>query len=119
MTLWSIWRSRNLKIWDGLDEGSDTIVLCGHNPMDKWPKARDIGVQPRLVHNPGVVQANWSKPPMGFVKCSIDASFSADRNRVGIGMCLRDEFCNFMGAITQWFKPVIHKLMGSTLLLTG
>lgn len=34
---------------------------------------------------------SWTRPPPGWVKCNVDASFSMAENKVGIGICLRDD----------------------------
>lgn len=45
MTLWSLWRSRNQKIWEGVDERPVTIVLRGKTLLEEWEKARNQQVQ--------------------------------------------------------------------------
>ncbi|AET04041.1 hypothetical protein MTR_8g079540 [Medicago truncatula] len=52
-------------------------------------------------------RVRWQQPPNSFVKCNVDASFSEHYNRVGIGMCLRDEFCMFVGAKMIWLQPIM------------
>jgi hypothetical protein len=62
--------------------------------------ARRIEEQTSLTVRTDRDSFNWKRPPHGFVKCNVDASFSEYHNRVGIGMCLRDEFGMFVGAKT-------------------
>lgn len=80
-----------------IDEGPSAIVLRGHNLLDEWSNARNVNVQPQVRTVPVTNHARWSKPHVGFVKCSMDASFSADSNKVGIGTCLSDEEGVFFG----------------------
>lgn len=44
----------------------------------------------------------WQKPRRRRMKCNVDASFSASRNRFGIG-CTRDDEGQFVLAKTMWF----------------
>lgn len=41
----------------------------------------------------------------------IDASFS-QQNKVGVGICLRDELGSFMCAKMHWFQPIVNPKMG-------
>jgi len=43
----------------------------------------------------------WTKPTAGRFKCNIDASFSQHTNKVGIGVCLRDDSGPFVLAKTE------------------
>jgi hypothetical protein len=40
---------------------------------------------------------------VGRAKCNIDASFPSNSDRVGIGMCIRDEHGAFILVKTEWF----------------
>ncbi|MCI45659.1 cytochrome P450, partial [Trifolium medium] len=48
----------------------------------------------------GLMVSKWEKPARGRYKCNIDASFSPQLNRVGIGMCIRDDEGRFVLAKT-------------------
>jgi hypothetical protein len=69
-------------------------------------------VQRENQPQPTVNRHPWQRPPPGFVKCNVDASFSKPLNKVGIGMCLRDEFGMYMGAKTMWFQPLMDVRIG-------
>jgi len=43
----------------------------------------------------------------GFLKCKVDASFSLHSNKVGIGVCIRDEMRLSVGARTVWLEPIL------------
>ncbi|PNX55292.1 hypothetical protein L195_g048919, partial [Trifolium pratense] len=38
-----------------------------------------------------LMACKWEKPTQGRYKCNIDTSFTTQLNRVGIGMCIRDD----------------------------
>jgi hypothetical protein len=46
------------------------------------------------------------KPEIGRYKCNINASFSLHRNRVRIGLCIRDGEGSFVLAGTLWQTPI-------------
>jgi hypothetical protein len=48
----------------------------------------------------------WQRPAHGRFKCNIDASFLTSTNKVGLGMCIRDEDGRFVLAKTMWFSPI-------------
>jgi len=55
------------------------------------------------------------KPNTGRVKCNIDASFCELSNRVGIGVCIRDENGTFVLAKIEWFSPICEVHVAETL----
>lgn len=60
-------------------------------------------------------QSNWSLLPTSFLKCNLDDSFSAQYNRVGIGICILEmSWACFWGTKTIWLEPVISICEGET-----
>jgi len=57
----------------------------------------------------------WIKPIEGRFKCNIDVSFSQLSNRVGIGVCIRDDTNTFVLAKTEWFTPICEVHVGEAL----
>ena len=55
----------------------------------------------------------WKKLLLGRFKCNIDASFTGDK--VGIGVCLRDDSGAFVSAKTEWFSPKCDVHVGEAL----
>ena len=79
-----------------LEEWRAAQVIRSHsNNQTTVPHVRPIGQE----------EDNWKKPTPGRYKCNIDASFSTSLNRVGLGMCLRDDDGAFV-ARTEWFAPL-------------
>jgi hypothetical protein len=112
VTCWSIWRSRNVTIWENTRERVANIVQRGKCLLEEWRAVRIGPVQRENPPQPTVNRHPWQRPPRGFVKCNVDASFSKPLNKVGIGMCLRDEFGMYMGAKTMWFQPLMDVRIG-------
>lgn len=45
----------------------------------------------------------WQKPPLGFVKCNVDASFFHHEQKTEVGLCLRDDFGAYiMAKSVRW-----------------
>ncbi|KAK2439121.1 hypothetical protein QL285_023824 [Trifolium repens] len=59
----------------------------------------------------------WNKPLCGRVKCNIDVSFSSVYNRVGIDICIRDEFGACVLAKYEQFTPLCDVKIDETLRL--
>jgi len=51
----------------------------------------------------------------GRLKCNEDASFSSSTDKVGVGMCIRDEEGCFIRAKTMWHTPLCSVDIGEAL----
>jgi ribonuclease HI len=115
--LWSIWKSRNLKLWQQEEENNNNIIERAKHLLEGWriTNRKQHGLQQHdstaAAINTSAAQSGhrrndvikWQKPRRGRMKCNVDASFSASRNRFGIGMCIRDDEGQFVLAKTMWF----------------
>jgi ribonuclease HI len=59
----------------------------------------------------------WQPPTRGRVKCNVDAAFSDQFNKTGIGICLRDEDGTFILAQTIPISPKCPVAVGEALAL--
>ncbi|MCI36139.1 cytochrome P450 [Trifolium medium] len=86
--LWSIWKQRNNKVWNNTLDSQNVVIVRAEKMIKEWNVVRHA-----QTHNLATTHANvinsWKKPLPGRMKCNIDASFSG--NKVGIGMCIRDD----------------------------
>jgi ribonuclease HI len=57
----------------------------------------------------------WTKLNAGRFKSNIDASFSTNHNKVGIGMCIRDDQGRFVLAKMEWLTPIHDVDLGEAL----
>lgn len=115
--LWSIWKSRNLKLWQQEDENNNNIIERAKHLLEGWRivNMKQHGLQQHdstaAATNTSAAQSGhrgndvirWQKPRRGRMKCNVDASFSASRNQFGIEMCIRDDEGQFVLAKTMWF----------------
>lgn len=97
MLLWSIWRRRNLKLWEEKIEEVAQVIFRASSAMDEWKLANKFHGDPL----PSQESKNiWVSPPHGWLKCNIDAAFFKEQNLTSFGCCLRDEDGTFILAKT-------------------
>ncbi|XP_024626730.1 uncharacterized protein [Medicago truncatula] len=111
--MWSLWKRRNLKLWQQQNETCMHVVERARHLLDDWRTAQEVRshkatnnpAQPNNVIHGHVIE--WTKPTYGRYKCNIDASFSDSLNMVGIGICIRDDQAGeFVMAKTDCFSPL-------------
>ncbi|KEH39570.1 hypothetical protein MTR_2g102247 [Medicago truncatula] len=88
--LWSIWKQRNNKIWNGVTDAQTFVFDRAKALLQDWKSTKLIrGIS--STHQQSERISKWVKPNPGHFKCNVDASFLNVSNMVGIGMCIRDE----------------------------
>jgi len=87
VTLWSIWKHRNNKVWNNVTETAQAICDRASSLLTSWKNAPIIR-HPIPQHPSTPNDLKWVKPSPSRFKCNVDASFSQDLNRVGIGVCI-------------------------------
>ncbi|XP_024632826.1 uncharacterized protein [Medicago truncatula] len=95
--LWSIWKQRNNKVWNGVIEAQVVVLERAKVLLQDWRAAKSYQQHSSRIQNTAD-SSKWKKPTVGQYKCNIDASFSKHLNKVGIGICIRDD--------TEW----VHEL---------
>jgi ribonuclease HI len=112
--MWSIWKQRNNLVWNNVTDAQNFVFTRAHNMLldRRAVQATKAGVvadqHTEQVHK-------WNKPLSGRVKCNIDASFSSVYNRIGIGICIRDEFGAYVLAKYEQFTPLCDVKIGEAL----
>ncbi|CAJ2641086.1 unnamed protein product [Trifolium pratense] len=112
--LWSIWQHRNNKLWRNEVESVNVVCDRGINLLTGWNQAQEMKQKQSRIQ-PTIAGTRWSKPSIGRYKCNIDASFSTILNKVGIGVCVRDDQGSFVLAKTEWFSPIMNVDIGEAL----
>ena len=56
-------------------------------------------------------QRSWQKPPPGWLKCNVDASFHAGNRNMASGVVLRDENGRMCGGKADWYDHCLNALM--------
>jgi ribonuclease HI len=88
MLLWSLWKSRNTKLWETMDTSSTFICSRAKDTLQEWScmqRAKDQRFNTEQ-------STSWVKPPMGRIKCNVDAALFSNNTMMGYGMCFRDFF---------------------------
>jgi len=130
--MWSIWKSRNLKLWQQVSKSTVTIMERAKHLLEGWRKAHrkqgslvqlnsPASTGPQTSDGQNAIDRYgptcWRKPRSGRLKCNVDASFSTSSNKVGIDMCIRDSEGNHVRSKTLWFSPLCPVDIGKALEL--
>ena len=90
MTLWSLWKCRNRKIWDNVN--TPPLVVCNRarDTLYEWSYMQQAKnpVQ-EITHD-----ALWEKPLLTVVKCNVD--YALFNNNSIMGYCFRDSMGHFL-----------------------
>jgi hypothetical protein len=128
-TLWSLWKHRNLKLWQDVNESEAQVIDRAFHLIEDWNTANATirSQTPSRAPSCGELPAPsgmassssppsvWQRPLQGRLKCNVDASFSNSLNRTGIGMCIRDAEGTFVLAKTLNFSPKCSVPLGEAL----
>jgi len=104
--MWSLWKCRNMKLWQQQFEIDSQVLQRATHVLEEWQTAQRI--RSSSSNQPITPQARplrqeedvWKKSAPGRYKCNNDAFFSTSFNMVGLGMCLRDDDGAFVLART-------------------
>jgi ribonuclease HI len=112
--VWSIWKCRNNKVWENVTDTAQTVCERARHLITSWRSAQNFQSHANITQ-PASQQTRWSKPSIGRYKCNIDASFSHTDNKVGIGICIRDDNGRFVSARTEWIEPILDVEVGEAM----
>jgi ribonuclease HI len=118
--LWSLWKRRNLKLWQDVSETVAQVIDRAFHLVEDWCTANSTRDPPQgtSTTDPITTAPNaltWQHPQQGRLKCNIDASFSESLNRTGIGVCIRDAAGTFVLAKTLHFSPKCSVPLGEAM----
>jgi len=105
--LWSIWKQRNNRIQNDTIDAQSFVSERARSMLFEWQTVRKE-IQKPSQQASHIGTTNWIKPNRGRYKCNIDATFSNQHNRVGIGMCIRDDQGDFVLACIEWYSPILE-----------
>jgi len=86
MILWSLWRSRNAKLWEATDASPTFIISYVKDTLQKWTYMQRAKYQEQ---NP-THTSSWVKPPTSTTKCNVDAAMFDNNTIMGYDMCFRN-----------------------------
>jgi len=99
MTLWSLWKSRNTKLWEAIDTSPSAIVSQAKDRLVEWGCMQRGKVRSRNDHT----KQPWIKPPPGMIKCNVDATSFNGNSIMGYSMCFRDSTGLFLLGKSDYF----------------
>jgi hypothetical protein len=112
--VWSIWKQRNNKVWENITDNAQTVCERARHLITSWRNAQKALSLVNIAQT-APQQTVLSKPSHGRYKCNIDVSFSTTSNKVGIGMCIRDDHGRFVAARTEWLQPILDVEVGEAM----
>lgn len=109
---WSIWRSRNDKVWNKKSSFVNRVVATTKQYLTQWQMAQSrfytASLQP-VVEGDGAVV--WVKPLTNEVKISVDAAIFEEQVGVGFGLVMRDSNGQLIEA-----KALVHSVLVAPVL---
>ena len=112
MIAWSLWRKRNLQLWEDKTETMEHIIGRTQGTLHAWQHARHTHTNDRTQQH-HVQHGYWQPPPPNYFKCNIDAAFfTKKKKKVSMGACLRDEKGTFVAALTTYCEAVMTIVEG-------
>jgi len=84
--LWSLWKNRNSKLWEDIDNSSGFIVTRAKTRINEWSCMQRV----KLPMNNVDTSLTWSRPPEGTIKCNVDAAFFNNNSIMGYVICFRN-----------------------------
>jgi len=108
VTLWSIWKSRNNKVWNNAVETTQQIGERAEAFLTSWKNAQRIKPRSQVTgrHQEATL---WTKPVLGRFKCNVDAAFSP--HLIGLVLELVSEMRNgILSLVEQHLSPLYSTL---------
>ncbi|KAM7491636.1 hypothetical protein LguiA_034557 [Lonicera macranthoides] len=81
--MWGLWQNRNSVIWKGTVQQPTRIVNYASNFLAQWKSANSDSNFSTSYQYPSL--SKWSKPPVGWIKCNVDAIVFSNPGRSGYG----------------------------------
>nr|ABN08723.1 Polynucleotidyl transferase, Ribonuclease H fold [Medicago truncatula] len=86
MLLWSLWKSRNIKLWDSTDTTTAITISRAKDTLHEWSCMQSAKTQPINPNH----HISWVKPTGGMIKCNMDAAIFQNNVAAGYGICCRN-----------------------------
>jgi len=91
MTLWSIRKHRNTKLWDATYTSPATIVARAKDTLNEWSSMQRTKAPVRNKDS----GHTWTKPPLGMIKCNVDVASFNSNNIIGYDVFFKTLWVNF------------------------
>ncbi|PNY04376.1 RNase H domain-containing protein [Trifolium pratense] len=118
--LWLMWQNRNNLVWNDNNSSAQQIGIQAAQFWHQWALVnRRLDEQQQHVHQQTTFsgEEQWQPPPIGYLKCNVDASFFNMVGATGWGWCLRDHNGQFKLAGTNFVKSPLNILEGEAMAI--
>lgn len=103
-----LWLNRNDKVWNGHNGRAKGLVNAAGHYLFQWQEAKRknfiIIEKVQLGHG----SVCWVKPPLGWLKCNVDAGIFSSHGRYSFGGVIRDYGGGFVAAKCQSFSGLFR-----------
>ncbi|CAA7032663.1 unnamed protein product [Microthlaspi erraticum] len=93
---WMLWKSRNEMLFQQKMNHPNEDAVKWLNAVSEWVLANPVNHHSSVSHR--AASTLWEPPPMGFIKCNFDSSFSQNSPIMKVGWILRDSRGSYMEA---------------------
>ncbi|XP_058741921.1 uncharacterized protein LOC131614338 [Vicia villosa] len=108
-----LWKNRNDFVWHNEKEEASKLGWLAFHKWQEWFTAQN----PRDMQGDIGNLVNWSPPPLGLLKCNVDAAFNQRLGTTNRGWCIRNDQGNFVAAGTAWDECTFSVLEAEALAL--
>ncbi|XP_074359978.1 uncharacterized protein LOC141700103 [Apium graveolens] len=96
---WNLWSRRNKWVWEEVNSSVFGIKVMALNLVADWRRDRQVD---KVTRRDGQGQLKtWSKPPEGWIKINVDATYRQGGEQIGVGCVVRDDRGQFLRARTN------------------
>ncbi|XP_024039551.1 uncharacterized protein LOC112098152 [Citrus clementina] len=108
MLCWKLWFNRNDKVWNDHCRRAQRLVNAAGHCLFQWQEAKrrtfTVVEDVQLGHG----SVCWGQPPMGWLKCNVDAGVFRSQGRVSFGGVIRNSEGGFIAVKCQSFPGFFH-----------
>ncbi|KAM7531912.1 hypothetical protein LguiB_035322 [Lonicera macranthoides] len=121
--LWSLWESRNAAVFGPRSYSAAFTINKANLALGEWLSVAQCPSAAAPV-SANVQQSSvyWQKPPLGVVKCNVDATIFEANKSIGFGGVLRDSAGGFLAAIQGTlqgsYSPLLAEAVGMRKVLS-
>ncbi|KAK2437743.1 hypothetical protein QL285_022600 [Trifolium repens] len=118
--VWFIWQLRNNKVWNSSTVNAAQTGLQAAAYWQQWASINGVLNDQNQSNQQRITvptEIHWQQPPMGVLKCNVDASFYTAIGATGWGWCLRDSRGHFKLAGTNIVNSPYSVVEGEALAL--
>ncbi len=96
---WGLWNVRNSALFRDLIKIPSKVYLDALQYVKVYPEAQVQSECSRLPISTG--RKGWTTPRKGWYKVNMDGAVFSDIKKVGVGVVIRNEFGEFLGAMSE------------------